>query len=365
MVRVFMARAAALTVELERMALHAIRRCYDDINGTFFRWELSSPAFHLSDVPSRLGRWVGESRLIELSRALLLEHGWCVLVEVLKHEMAHQYVDEVLGAPDDRSHGPAFRKVCEERGFDARAAGVPSLKEVPDERARIIERIAKLLALAESPNEHEAQAAMGAAQRLMLKYNVDAISSGVSQSYTYRQLGEPTGRVSESARLLAALLGQYFFVEVIWVPVWRPLEGKRGTLLEVCGSLENVELAEYTYAFLVHTAERLWREQKRARGIRSDAGRQSFLAGVMSGFRDKLALERKKPENQGLVWSGDPALGRFFRQRHPSIRHTRHRSRIGSSAYADGQAAGRDIVLHRGMGRGCEPGLPRLLPPAR
>ena len=152
---------------------------------------------------------------------------------------------------------------------------------------------------------------------------------------------------------------------MIWVPVWRPLEGKRGTVLEVCGSLENVELAEYTYAFLVHTAERLWREQKRARGIRSDGGRQSFLAGVMSGFRDKLALERKKPENQGLIWSGDPALGRFFRQRHPSIRHTRHRSRVGSSAYADGQAAGRDIVLHRGVRGGCEPGLPRLLPPAR
>ena len=105
------------------MALHAIRRSYDDLNGTFFRWRLSAPGFQLVDVASRLGRWVGESRLIELSRALLLEHGWGALVEVLKHEMAHQYVDEVLGAPDETSHGPAFRKVCEERGFDSRAAG--------------------------------------------------------------------------------------------------------------------------------------------------------------------------------------------------------------------------------------------------
>jgi hypothetical protein len=360
-----MGRAAVLTVELERMALHAIRRSYDDLNGTFFQWQLGPPGFQLVDVASRLGRWVGESRLIELSRALLLEHGWGALVEVLKHEMAHQYVDEVLGAPDDKSHGPAFRKVCEERGFDSRAAGIPPAKDAPDERARVVERIAKLLALAESPNEHEAQAAMSAAQRLMLKYNIDAISNGESQSYTYRHLGEPTGRVMESARILAALLGTYFFVEVIWVPVWRPLEGKRGTVLEVCGSLENVELAEYTHAFLSHTAERLWREQKRRRGIRNDSGRQSFLAGVMAGFRDKLAHERQKPENRALVWAGDPALVGFFRGRHPSIRHTHHRSRVGSATYADGRAAGRDIVLHRGVRAGCERGLPRLLPPAR
>lgn len=360
-----MARAAVLTVDLERLALHAVRRTYDDLNGTFFRWRLVPPGFELVDVASRLGRWVGENRLLELSRALLLEHGWGALVEVLKHEMAHQYVDEVLGAPDEHSHGPAFRKVCEERGFDARAAGIPPGKDAPDEQARVIERIAKLLALAESPNEYEAQAAMSAAQRLMLKYNVDAISSGQRQSYTYRHLGEPTGRVLESARILASLLGKYFFVEVIWVPVWRPLEGKRGTVLEVCGSLENVELAEYTYAFLVHTAERLWREQKRRRGIRSDGGRQSFVAGVMAGFRDKLALERKKPENRALVWSGDPALGGFFRGRHPSIRHTHHRSRMGSETYADGRAAGRDIVLHRGVRAGAGAGPPRLLPPAR
>jgi hypothetical protein len=365
MLRERMPRATVLTVELERLALHAIRRTYDDLNGSFFRWQLDVPGFQLLDVTSRLGRWVGASRLLELSRSLLVEHGWGVLVEVLKHEMAHQYVDEVLGAPDEHSHGPAFRKVCEERGFDARAAGVPRSKDAVDEQARVIERIAKLLALAESPNEHEAQAAMSAAQRLMLKYNVDARSSGARRSYTYRHLGEPTGRVSPSWRTLAALLGEYFFVEVIWVPVWRALEGKRGTVLEVCGSLENVELADYTHAFLNHTAERLWREHKRHHRLLSDSGRQSYLAGVMSGFREKLARERKKPENQGLVWTGDSALSGFFRRRHPSIRQAHYRSRAASSAYADGRAAGRAIVLSPGVRGGSEKGLPRLLPSGR
>lgn len=79
-----------LTAELERLALRAVRRSYDDLNGSLFRWQLEPPAFELVDVESRLGRWNGPVRTIELSPKLLVEHGWGTLVEVLKHEMAHQ-----------------------------------------------------------------------------------------------------------------------------------------------------------------------------------------------------------------------------------------------------------------------------------
>jgi predicted SprT family Zn-dependent metalloprotease len=359
-----MSSRAHLTLELERAALKAIRKSYDDINGSFFRWKLEPPSFDLVDARSRLGRWVSEGRVIELARTLLVEHGWGILVEVLKHEMAHQYVDEVLGAPDDASHGPEFKRVCEERGFDARAAGLPRASEVTDEQARVLDRIAKLLALAESPNEHEAQAAMSAAQRLMLKYNVETVSNGARQSYTYRHLGEPTGRVSEAQRILSALLAEHFFVEVIWVPVWRAAEGKRGTVLEVCGTLENVELAAYVHTFLGHTAERLWQEHKRRHGLPRNGARQSFVAGVMSGFRDKLGRERKNQKSEGLVWLGDPELERFFRTRYPHIRHGRYQSRAAHPAYAHGREAGRSIVLHRGIRAGCSEALPRLLPGA-
>ncbi|MGC4095294.1 MAG: DUF2786 domain-containing protein [Polyangiaceae bacterium] len=360
-----MTRAARLTVELERLALGAIQRSYDDVNGTFFHFRLDRPSFDLVDDRSRLGRWVSSGRVIELSRALLLEHGWGTLVEVLKHEVAHQYVDEVLGVHDETSHGPAFRKVCEERGFDARAAGLPNAPETSDEHARLLDRIAKLLALAESPNEHEAQAAMSAAQRLMLKYNVEVVQSGARQTYTYRHLGKPSGRIQEGQRILAALLGEYFFVSVIWVPVWRPLEGRRGTVLEVCGSLENVELAEYVHTFLNHTALGLWKAYKARTRPDNDSGHNSYVSGVMSGFRDKLSGEKRKQSQQGLVWLGDPELGRYLRERHPRIRHTSYKSHGHSAAYAEGRIAGRNIVLHRGVGSGPSGAKPRLLGPAR
>ncbi|HEX6273263.1 MAG TPA: DUF2786 domain-containing protein [Polyangiaceae bacterium] len=351
---------SGLTFELERLSLRAVRRVYDDLNVSLFKERLRAPAFELSDAAGRLGRWASARRTLEISRTLLVEHGWGVVVEVLKHEMAHQFVDEVLDVREEADHGPVFRQVCAERGIDARAAGAP----VPADRSRdhVLERIAKLLALAESPNEHEAQAAMSAAQRLMLKHNIDSLFEGKRASYGFKHLGAPSGRIGESERLLAGILGDHFFVQVIWVPVWRPLEGKRGSVLEVCGTSENLELAEYVHAFVTRTADQLWREYRRGRTSRQRSDRMRFLAGVMSGFRERLERDRKRNGAEGLVWKGDAELHAFFRGRHPHIRFTRRAATTASEAYSRGRAAGRELVLHRGVRSGPSAGAPRLLP---
>ena len=358
------ARTERLNGELERAALQAIYRAWEDLNGALFRFLLARPAIELTDSSSRLGRWHGGLRVIELARSLLVEHGWGVLIEVLKHEMAHQYVDEVLGQPDDAMHGTEFRRVCEERGIDPSAAGIPQTDAAKAVDQHLLERIAKLLALAESSNEHEAQAAMSAAQRLMLKYNIDLAVSGRQAAYGFRHLGEPSGRVNESQRILAGILSDHFFVQTIWVPVWRPLEGRRGSVLEICGSDANLELAEYVHAFLNVTAERLFLEfRKTPAGVR--AKRLTFIAGVMAGFRARLERERKKSKAEGLVWVGDAALDGFFRKRHPRIRWQRYAVGHGSEAYARGREAGEKIVLHRGIRSNSRATTPRLLPPGK
>ncbi len=356
--------AARLDAELERLALRALRDAYDDINATFFKRTLRRPVFSLENAHGRLGRWVSGERSLELSRRLLTEHGWGVVLEVLKHEMAHQFVDEVLGLAAEGAHGPAFRQVCEERAIDPKAVGVPQPVHASSGENRLLERISKLLALAQSQNVHEAQAAMAAAHRLMLKHNIESVAQRGAAAYTFRHLGAPSGRKGEHERILAAIIGDHFFVEVIWVPVWRPVEGKRGNVLEVCGSVENVELAEYVHSFLLHTAERLWREFKREHGVSSNAERRTYLSGVMSGFRDKLEREKKKSREQGLVWVGDGELSRYFRRRHPRVRWTRYACGHRSDAYAHGREAGRRIVLHRAVKHGPSGGT-KLLPPGR
>lgn len=358
------AHHARWTAELEAALLREIAESYRLASQAYFKNTLTLPQFELVDARTRLGQWVEATRTIELSRPLLLEQSWGVVVEVLKHEMAHQYVSEVLGERAETAHGPRFQAVCARLGIDGAASGMPKARAERDPaEGRMAERIAKLLALAESPNIHEAEAAMAAAQRLLLKYNVEAQRSMAERGYAWMHLGKPTGRTTEAERILSLILGKHFFVEAIWVPVYRPLEGKRGSVLEICGAPENLEIAEYVHGYLTATAERLWREHRTAMGIASDRDRRTFVAGVMTGMSDKLSREAKKNEKSGLVWVADGDLHTFFRKRHPYVRHVRYAGQRRTDAYAHGREAGRKIVLHKGM-KGTAASRGRLLGPA-
>lgn len=343
-----MAEKRATQAALEKALLHELREQYKLLAYSHFKSAVALPQIELVDSRSRLGRFVASTRTIELSRALVLEHPWGVVVEVLKHEMAHQYVYEVLGERDETPHGPRFRAVCERLGIDGAAQGMPrSQAETGDQK--IAERIARLLALAESPNAHEAEAAMAAAQRLLLKHNIALQAARTAQGYVWKHLGKPTGRTTEAERVLSLILAKHFFVEAIWVPVYRPAEGKRGSVLEICGTPQNVEIAEYVHGYLIETAARMWRDYKISVDIRSDRERRTFLAGVMSGFSEKLAREAKASREAGLVWVADGDLATYFRKRHPHVRHIRYAGQRRSDVYDHGKLVGEEIVIHKGI----------------
>ncbi len=350
----------ALTAALEAALVRELRATFHQLNESFFKGALRAPTLELVSTRATLGRWQPATRAIEISRPLLLERPWGAVVEVLKHEMAHQYVSEVLRAADESPHGQAFRDVCARLGVDARASGVPDAPPHAGEE-KIVERITRLLALAESPNRHEAEAAMAAAQRLMLRHNLEAVHAHAPRDYAFLHLGAPSGRVGEHERVVAMILGAHFFVEAIWVPVYRPREGKRGSVLEIVGGRANLAIAEYVHGFLLATAERLWREHRLALGIRSDRDRRTYLAGVMVGFADTLARQAQRSEQEGLVWVRDGDLAVYFRRRHPYVRHVRHAGQRRTDAWARGREAGRTIVLHKPVA-GAAQSRGRLLP---
>src|SRR5262245_47810225 len=288
-----------LRADLEAALLRALRGTWSDLNQAYFKGALKPPALALTDGATRLGQWDRATRTLSLQRRLVVDAPWGQVVEVLKHELLHQYLCEALGEPDESAHGPAFRALGERLGIDTRAAG--ALEDTGEAGSRILQRVAKLLALAESANANEAELAMAEAQRLMLKHNLEAHAPS---QYGFRHLGAPSGRTQEHERILAGILGDHFFVEAIWVPVWRAREGKRGSVLEVVGAPVNLEMAAYAHAFLAATGERLWAEYRRARGVRNNRDRRVYLAGVMTGFREKLDGERARQKREGLVWVG-------------------------------------------------------------
>src|SRR3954470_17425332 len=126
--------AAALSAALEAALLRELRARYDWDNRTRFAGRLVPPVLVLSDATSHLGRWHSATRTLELTRALVLHRPWLEVASVLEHEMAHQFVDEVLRIRGETAHGDTFRRVCAERGIDHRAAGAPTAASPPAPR---------------------------------------------------------------------------------------------------------------------------------------------------------------------------------------------------------------------------------------
>jgi hypothetical protein len=360
---------------LEAALVRELASTWDEIAHNHFKRGpgpgLRRPVLALSDSERRLGEWSRAHRTISISRRLVVQHPWGVVREVLKHEMAHQYVDEVLGIHDETAHGPAFLRLCEAHGFDASAAGAPPVVAGQEGAGAgspmtwALRRIARLLALAESPNVHEAAAAMNEARRLMLVHNIDAASSPAidTPGYAFRHVGAVKARNDVAEKILAGILSRHFFVSVIWVPAYLPLEGRRARLLELCGRPENLDVAVYVHGFLIGTGERLWRAHKREAGIRSDRERRRFIAGVMIGFQEKLDAGARQSRQEGLVIHADAQREAYLRRRYPRV-STRGGAAIERTpAYEHGREAGRNIEIARPMGAGA--GGPRLLPPVR
>jgi hypothetical protein len=358
----------ALSAELEAALIRELRQRYDWENYERFSKRLTPPVIVLADSAAHLGRWYSATRTLELSRRLVLGRPWLEVVSVLEHEMAHQFVDEVLQVRGETAHGETFRRVCAQRGIDARAVGAPTAAAPTDPSSgsadpgadRVLDRIRKLLALAGSSNQNEAEIAMRKAHELMLRHNIESTAARIEHRYEVRHLGDPAKRGTRVESEVAGLLSEFFFVKVIRVPVYLPRAGKSGMVYEIAGSHANIEMASHVYAFLLATAERLWHENRHDARVRNGRDRLAYQAGVVGGFREKLLSERKGLTQTGLVWVGDRSLDAFYHARHPRITTRSHRVRI-NGAHAAGREAGRAVVLHKPVERGGSGGSTRLL----
>lgn len=358
--------AAQLGVELEAQLLEQLSIEWRSINYNYFRSALRMPIIRVSETESAPARWNGELRSLEVSRRLVLGEdaragSWAQVIEALKRETARQFVDERLNV-DPRNHEAAVRRIYRHLGVRARDSDHANDPRPPG-TTRVLTRIDKLLALARSPNRHEAETAAATARRLMLKFNIRRAQSSSREAYSHRHLGRPATQLGEHDRRLAKILNEYFFVESAWLPVYLPREGRRGIVLEICGLEANLVIAEHVHTFVSRTALRLWTEYAHtsAAGARSRGDRRAFLAGVMKGFEDKLAAQDQELREQGLVWVPAPGLDAYFRRRNPRLQTVQPGSALRSDAYEHGNRAGWGIVLSQPVATRSSGGPPKAL----
>jgi hypothetical protein len=165
---------------------------------------------------------------------------------------------------------------------------------------------------------------------------------------------------------LANLLARHFGVQAIWISALDVRKGTTGRALEICGSLEHVEVAEYVHTYMLRTAGRLWTSHQKDMGITKNAQRRAYLEGVMLGFRDKLdAEEERQVQEEGLVPYKDVGLEDWYGLRHPARSSGRSVTLKQGAAQRAGRAAGREVSVRKGVNGGNLGGPRRLTGPTK
>lgn len=343
----------ALHAELERRILHGLSCEWHHAAAAIdpaYRRAMPPPLFALGDMQARWGCWSGATREIRLSRKLVLTRPWDSVREVLLHEMAHQMTEEVFGARHEPAHGPHFRKACGLLGANPRASGsFPPLCDrlelaARDSQDKHLIRIRKLLALANSANRHEAEAAMLKAHELMARHTLQAITAGGPREFMSAFSGEPALRHNRFDYQLAALLQNFYFVVGMWVPAYVIGRQKMGRVLELSGTPRNLRTAMYVAGFMRRVVIEEWSRYGHA-GRRRPRPPLDFAVGILQGFRSRLeaGLAAGPVRSDGcypLVRVADPQLAAYTGLRYPrtvSIRRAARRSDPGLLA------AGREI----------------------
>ena len=119
---------------------------------------------------------------------------------------------------------------------------------------KILDRVKKLLALAESDNEHEAAVAAGAAQRLLLEYNltISDLSKVTKEDSSIEEKAiDVQGRLSAWRLTLCEGIVRAFGCRVLIS------KGYGKTSLLVVGAPNDVAVAQVTYEYLTDVVNKL------------------------------------------------------------------------------------------------------------
>lgn len=344
------------TLKIRRLWTEELYREYDHLVFLYRLRGLRPPVIMIADLSSVWGRWDPLTRTLTLSAALIARHAWDVVIEVLKHEMAHQVVTELFGG--DHTHGALFQRACTVLGvadWAAQASGalpaeIPSWRDraLSEEEEKLLRRAEKLLSLAASSNEHEAVLAMERVRELYARHNLERLKSKRGAAMVHLILTRGKKRIDAAETMIGSILVEHFFVKVIFADTYDAPTQSRHKVLEVMGADENVLMAEYVYHFLYRQAHALWDDYRRRTG-KGIAAKTSFLTGVLAGFREKLRKHKPHEETQALVALTGKELEDFVARRHPRlVQRSVGRGRRGDhSSFHAGVAQGERLTLNK------------------
>lgn len=182
----------------------------------------------------------------------------------------------------------------------------------------IIEKIQKLLNLANSENEHEAKLAASRASELLIKHNLSLQQIlDHDAEYIHEDMATVGLQFKPHQLEVAQLLNEFFFVHVTIGRVYvgdssgefgRP-RNQYKKLLKLIGTKENVQIATYVFAFLDQAFPKLWKDYYDTHAYATKKDQKSYYMGLRMGVAHVLNETKfKVQEEMGLVLVKDPKL---------------------------------------------------------
>ncbi len=361
--------AAPTIEELQQLWLTQLTYEFADICFQY-RLTLQPPVLEMSGGVKQLGCWLPAQRTIRISRHLITEHPWNVVLMVLKHEMAHQVCSELFGC-SRAGHGRDFGRACQLLGIPSpycRSSGdlASVVATFPQDHQtaagrRIIERISKLLALAGSDNKHEAALAMQRATKLLHRHNLEPATVDNPSACTRVIINTGSKQIPAYRRAICAILRDYFFVQVICSSLYDPQTDNSYKTIELLGRVENVPVAEHCYHFLEQQLAGLWQKNRHKFKGNSRTAKNSYYLGLLHGFAEKMATQTQNSRTTGqtshtaatpgsLAISRDRALQNFVSFHFPRLKKRSSRGvRIYSHPYDEAVDTGKNIILHQSV----------------
>lgn len=371
-------QSAMLEMDLEHRILQGLSLEWDEalnmLSDDAAR-SMKKPIFSLKNGERSLAHWDPLRREIAFSRTFVTAYPWDAVREVLAHEMAHQYAHDVLGAYHETAHGPAFHEACKQLRANPEASGTyrPLTDRInaPEqtENDRILQKIRKLLALGQSKNTFEAQAALTKARTLMDRFKVEAHAHSQGADVVSMFIGRPALRHFREEYVLSRLLIDHYSVFGIWVPSYVMEKGKMGTVLEIFGRIRHVTTAAYVHDFIVNQIDMAWETFRAGRPLNRHR-KTDFACGLIQGFTSSLAKDLSSAHRQQASTSVpipisrlDPLVADHIAYRYPRLRNFRRKGgQVNESIRQQGHKIGESLVLAPGINAEKKP---RALPQPR
>lgn len=217
-----------------------------------------------------------------------------------------------------------------------------------DEKARIIARIEKLMAIANDKSDAEADAALLLAQRLMAEYHLSEVEINANDKEEVITTKTDIGYKDNGwKRYLAGVIARNFRCATYYNTATRGLHGQ---IIIFLGEESDARLAQQTYHFAIENGEYRYNDFRKNFFTCHDA-KITFLTSYARGINSKFEEQKAANQQWGLVLVQPASVKEAYSK--ITLRSVRNTNAYVRDAYSDakneGYRAGRQFNAAKGV----------------